>query len=71
MAEQSQSGILFRVGISKDSIISIFSNFIKEARDPSRFSEGRGLGLSIAKSMTEALGGTMPIYLMPISQFEN
>jgi PAS domain S-box-containing protein len=47
------------IGISEDSIISIFNNFVKESRDPSRFSEGSGLGLSIAKGMIEALGGTI------------
>jgi PAS domain S-box-containing protein len=49
------------IGIAKESFSAIFEHFIKEGRDPSRFSEGSGLGLSIAKGMCEILGGKIRV----------
>jgi PAS domain S-box-containing protein len=47
------------IGIDKDSVNNIFNHFIKEERDPSKPSEGSGLGLSIAKGMVEIIGGNL------------
>jgi CheY-like chemotaxis protein len=44
-------------GIHSDSLESIFGRFVKDTRDSGRYSEGSGLGLSIAKGLTEAIGG--------------
>ncbi len=45
------------IGISSESGDNIFERFIKEDRGPLRNSEGSGLGLSIAKGMSELIGG--------------
>ena len=49
------------IGIGKESITKIFERFVKEDRGPNRISEGSGLGLSIAKGLTETIGGTLRI----------
>jgi PAS domain S-box-containing protein len=49
------------IGISQKSIGTIFDHFIKEERDPTKPSEGSGLGLSIAKGMIELLGGKINV----------
>jgi PAS domain S-box-containing protein len=45
------------IGIGKKSLRSIFECFVKEDREPLMFTEGSGLGLSIAKGMIEIIGG--------------
>jgi PAS domain S-box-containing protein len=45
------------IGIGKKSLRSIFECFVKEDRGPLMFTEGSGLGLSIAKGMIEIIGG--------------
>lgn len=45
------------IGIPKDYHLTIFDRFIKEHHELSRVYEGSGLGLSIAKSYVELLGG--------------
>jgi PAS domain S-box-containing protein len=44
-------------GIHSDSLESIFGRFVKDKRDSGKYSEGSGLGLSIAKGLSEAIGG--------------
>jgi len=44
-------------GINTDSFNSIFEMFAKESHSRYKVSEGSGLGLSIAKGMSEAIGG--------------
>ncbi len=45
------------IGISSESFNIIFDRFVKEGQDTFKVSEGSGLGLSIAKGMSEAIGG--------------
>ena len=45
------------IGINTDSFNSIFDMFAKEGHSTYKVSEGSGLGLSIAKGMSEAIGG--------------
>jgi PAS domain S-box-containing protein len=45
------------IGISKESLKSVFEHFVKEDRGPLILSEGSGLGLSISKGLVELLGG--------------
>jgi PAS domain S-box-containing protein len=49
------------IGIQKESLKLIFDKFAKEERSPQRISEGSGLGLSLAKGMTEVLGGIISV----------
>ena len=49
------------IGISSESINNIFERFIKEDRRPFRTSEGSGLGLSIAKGMSDLIGGNISL----------
>lgn len=49
------------IGIGKESISTIFERFAKEDRGPTNLSEGSGLGLSIAKGMTDVLGGNIRV----------
>ncbi|MEI6062548.1 MAG: ATP-binding protein, partial [Bacteroidota bacterium] len=45
------------VGINKDAFVLIFDSFEQEDVSNTRSHEGSGLGLSIAKTMTEKMGG--------------
>jgi CheY-like chemotaxis protein len=47
------------IGIGNDSYNSIFDRFVKESHGPYRVSEGSGLGLSIARGMSEAIGASI------------
>ena len=65
--EQSESGSEIRLRITNISenplpadLSELTERFIRG--DESRTSEGSGLGLSIAKSLTELMGGTFAIY---------
>ena len=49
------------IGIAKESIGNIFNHFVKEERDPSKPSEGSGLGLSIVKGMVDIIGGIIHV----------
>lgn len=49
------------IGINTDSFNSIFDMFAKENRSTYKVSEGSGLGLSIAKGMSEAIGGKIRV----------
>jgi PAS domain S-box-containing protein len=49
------------IGIGKESLTSIFDRFVKEDAGPDIISEGSGLGLSIAKGLTELLGGKISV----------
>lgn len=51
-------------GIAPDEQALIFEPFYR-SRHPQRFSEGLGLGLSIARSLTEAHGGTLTLASAP------
>lgn len=53
------------IGIQKESLKVIFDKFSKEERGPQRISEGSGLGLSLAKGMTEVLGGIISVESEP------
>jgi PAS domain S-box-containing protein len=63
-AELNASAMLFYVkdtgiGIAKDSYVSIFERFRQVESAFTRKYGGNGLGLTIAKQLTELLGGTM------------
>ena len=49
------------IGIGKESINNIFERFVKEDRGPTRLTEGSGLGLSIAKGMTDIIEGKIRV----------
>lgn len=49
------------LGISKNSINTIFDRFIKGDHAPVKQSEGSGLGLPIARGMIEMIGGTIRV----------
>jgi len=49
------------VGISEDSLPVMFEAFKQESEGKGREYEGSGLGLSIVKRLTEALGGTIKV----------
>jgi PAS domain S-box-containing protein len=49
------------LGIGAKSIDIIFDNFVKEDHGASVFTEGSGLGLSIAKGMAEVIGGKIRV----------
>ena len=53
------------IGIGYRSIDTIFERFVKEDHGPLRLSEGSGLGLSIAKGLTECLGGNIRVESVP------
>jgi PAS domain S-box-containing protein len=72
---QSDSDVKFFVrdtgiGIGKEALDTVFDKFIKEERSPRRVSEGSGLGLSIAKGMTEIIGGKIKVESNPGSGSE-
>ena len=45
------------IGISKNSLDAIFEKFVKDKHSPYKVSEGSGLGLSISKGLSDAIGG--------------
>jgi len=47
------------IGIGKESFKIVFDNFAKEDRGTLKFTEGSGLGLSIAKGMIQMIGGSI------------
>jgi PAS domain S-box-containing protein len=49
------------IGISKESIDLVFDRFAKEERGSLKNIEGSGLGLSIAKGLTEEIGGRIRV----------
>jgi PAS domain S-box-containing protein len=49
------------IGISIDSLDSIFDRFVKDKHNPYEVSEGSGLGLSISKGMSDAIGGKIRV----------
>jgi len=49
------------IGIDQKNIDVIFKKFIQLNRDFNRIAEGTGLGLTIAKSMTELHGGSLSV----------
>ena len=49
------------IGIGSESFASIFDKFVKDGNNLYKSSEGSGLGLSIARGMSDAIGGR--IYL--------
>ncbi len=53
------------IGINKDSFVSIFDKFVKESSSLYKTSEGSGLGLSIARGMSEAIGGKINLDSIP------
>ena len=60
--ERSAYDVIFQVqdtgpGISQDSFVELFKEYTQFDKDPSRFSNGVGLGLSICKKLVEALDG--------------
>jgi CheY-like chemotaxis protein len=53
------------IGIAADSFSTIFDRFVKENTGYYKVSEGSGLGLSIAKGMSEAIGGKIRLESEP------
>jgi PAS domain S-box-containing protein len=53
------------IGIGKESFTSIFDNFVKEGNSPYKVAEGSGLGLSIARGMSDAIGGKISLDSKP------
>jgi hypothetical protein len=49
------------IGIGLNSFNNIFERFAKEDHGPHRVTEGSGLGLSIAKGMSELIGGKIRV----------
>jgi PAS domain S-box-containing protein len=49
------------IGIGNESLLIVFERFVKEDHGPIKLTEGSGLGLSIAKGMTELLGGNIRV----------
>jgi CheY-like chemotaxis protein len=47
------------IGIDKESFKKVFDNFTKEDRGTLKYTEGSGLGLSIAKGMIQIIGGSI------------
>jgi PAS domain S-box-containing protein len=55
------------IGIDKESLSLIFEKFVKVEQSPFRISEGSGLGLSIAKGMSEMIGGKITVDSEPVN----
>ncbi len=53
------------VGINSDSFSIIFDRFVKESHGPYSLTEGSGLGLSIAKGMSDAIDGKITLESKP------
>lgn len=49
------------IGIAKGSLTAIFDKFVKEERNVARLTEGSGLGLSIVKGLSEAIGASVTV----------
>jgi PAS domain S-box-containing protein len=49
------------IGISTDSFKTIFDSFVKDKFSPYKVSEGSGLGLSISRGMSDAIGGKISL----------
>ena len=49
------------IGISEESLPEIFEAFKQESAGPDREYEGAGLGLSVVRRLTDALGGTIEV----------
>lgn len=53
------------IGINQDSFNIIFDRFVKVNQGPYKVSEGSGLGLPIARGMSEAIGGMIRLESEP------
>ena len=53
------------IGINADSFTIIFDRFMKDSHGPFRITEGSGLGLSIARGMSDAIGGRITLESEP------
>jgi hypothetical protein len=53
------------IGIGSDSFASIFDKFVKDGNSLYKSSEGSGLGLSIARGMSDAIGGRINLESKP------
>jgi hypothetical protein len=53
------------IGINLGSFNIIFDRFVKEAQGPYKVTEGSGLGLSIAKGMSDAIGSKIKLESEP------
>jgi len=53
------------IGINLGSFNIIFDRFVKEVQGPYKVTEGSGLGLSIAKGMSDAIGGKIKLESEP------
>lgn len=53
------------IGIGKESFASIFDKFVKDGNSLYKSSEGSGLGLSIARGMSDAIGGRINLESKP------
>jgi PAS domain S-box-containing protein len=53
------------IGINLESFNIIFDRFVKDSSGPYKVSEGSGLGLSIARGMSEAIGGKIRLESEP------
>lgn len=60
-AELSFEVIDFGTGIAAEDLAHVFEPFVKRAIPPGRVSEGAGLGLTIAKGVCEAHGGSINV----------
>jgi CheY-like chemotaxis protein/anti-sigma regulatory factor (Ser/Thr protein kinase) len=53
------------IGIGSESFASIFDKFVKEGSNLYKSTEGSGLGLSIARGMSDAIGGRINLESKP------
>jgi len=53
------------IGINMDSYNSIFDRFFKDSQHPYKVTEGSGLGLSISRGMSDAIGGKIRLDSTP------